>query len=150
MTPVLVGDEIGNRGCRQHNLKYRPSDLLHEDVWPPLDDGKPQGVVVDTRDKSKTLADHFTTLRLGSLKTDLELGQVLSDRLSHIRGPRQVATNHKQIDVASSPFFSGLPRASRDAILGRLQAGLHEGPTSRKSPIRKRELKFYHKHRQVM
>ena len=50
-----------------------------------MDNCKPQGVVVDTKDKSKTLADHFATLRLGRLKTDLELGQILSDRLSQIR-----------------------------------------------------------------
>ena len=150
MTPVLGGDEIGNRECRRFNLKYRPSDLLHEDVWPALDDNTPEGVVVDTKDKDKTLADHFAALRLGRLKTDLELSQVLTDRLSQIRDHKQVATHHRHIDVTSSPFFSRLPAASRDAILGHMQARLHEGPTSRKSPLRKRELKYYQKHQQIM
>ena len=76
MTPVLVGKAIGTRHCNRFNLKYSPSDMLHEDEWPELAASQLQAAV-DTKYKDKSLADHFDALGLGRPRRDPELLQII-------------------------------------------------------------------------
>lgn len=107
MTPVLVGKAIGTRKCNPFNLKYSPSDMLHEDEWPELAASQVQAVV-DTKYKDKSLADHFDALGLGRPKRDPELLQIIERQIDRIRGGKKVDTHSREVDLARTPFFAGL------------------------------------------